>query len=168
MARSFDLDAESSTSVQQAHSAFGDASYWASRLTESADGTATLERLAVDADGTVNVATSVSLLRDRLPGLVTSLLPGDLELAHAETWRWAGDGTLRGELGYTVRGAPASARGVILLTPVGTGMRQECTVRTQVKIPLVGGAIERLICTQLPGGILATQRFTTEWIDRNG
>jgi hypothetical protein len=167
MPRSFEMRAESTASVDQLYSAFGDAAYWASRLTASAEGAATLESLAVGPDGTIEVATNVSLLRDRLPGLISSMLPGDLELAHTETWCWVGDGRLRGEVRYVVPGAHAFARGTIMLTPVGTGMEQACTVLTHVKIPVFGGAIERLVSTQLPGGILATQRFTTEWIDQN-
>jgi hypothetical protein len=168
MTRTFELHAESSASVAQTHSAFGDAGYWTARLAEGTGGTATLEDLSVGADGTVDVSTRVNLRHDGLPGLVAPLVPGDLELAHTETWRWAGDGGLRGEVGYAVRGGQLSVRGVIMLTPQPAGTRQHCTVATHARIPVVGRAIERLVCATLRGGILATQRFTTDWIDRHG
>ncbi|HUO38955.1 MAG TPA: DUF2505 domain-containing protein, partial [Mycobacterium sp.] len=86
MPRSFDLSTESPASVEQIHSAFSDEDYWLARLAGFGAGTATLDSLIVDADGTVIMATTLGLLRDRLSGLVTRLYRGDLEMVCNETW----------------------------------------------------------------------------------
>jgi hypothetical protein len=84
MPRSFDLHVESPASVEQILSAFGDGNYWRARLAAFGNGTATMSSLIVDASGTVTVVNRLSLVRDRLPKMVTQLHRGELEMAIAE------------------------------------------------------------------------------------
>jgi hypothetical protein len=105
-----DLSVESPASVEQVRSAFGDEDYWRARLAAFGNGTATLGSLIVDAGG-VTVVIRLSLLRDRLPKLVTRLHRGDLEMVRNERWSWIGGGRVRGEISVAVPGAPLSAVG---------------------------------------------------------
>jgi hypothetical protein len=170
MPRTFDLAAESPASVDQVHAAFGDEDYWRARLAVfgASVGAAALDSLIVDTTGTVVVATTFSLLRDRLPGPVNYLGRGDLALVHTETWSRVGDKQVRGEITMAVPGAPVSATGAALLAPLDNGSRLQYSATVKVKVPLVGGQIESLMSGRLAKGIMGVQRFTTAWIADNG
>lgn len=167
MPRSFDTSVESPASVEQFLSAFGNEDYWRARLAIG-DGAATLKSLTVDADGTVSVVVGASLLRDRLPKLITQLHRADLELVQNERWSRIDDGLLRGEISVAAPGTPLSGFWEVLVTPVRNGSRLNYTATVKVNVPLVGGTIERFIGGQLAEGIPDGVRFTTEWIAENG
>ena len=164
MPRSVDLTADSPASVEQFQSAFGNEHYWRDGLAVNDAGAAVLDLLDVGADGGVTVVMTLSPLRDRLPGPVAQLHRGHLQIRHTETWRPVGDGRVRGQIDFTVSGAPLSGGGAVWLTPVPDGSRLTCTATVTVRVPLIGGAIERFLGGQLPDGIRAAQRLTTEWI----
>ena len=168
MSRSFDLSVESPASVEQVLLAFGDEDYWQARLAAFGNGTATLGSLIVDASGTVTVVVTVSLLRDRLPKLVTQLHRGDLQMVRNERWSRIGGGRVRGEINAAIPGAPLSAIGKALIAPGRNGSRLKYTTTVAVKVPLVGAKIESYIGGQAADEIARLQRFTSEWIAENG
>jgi hypothetical protein len=169
MPRSFEVSAESPASVDQVHSAFGDEDYWRARLAVfgAAPGAATLDSLIIDAAGTVVVATTFNLLRDRLPKLVNQLGRGDLQMVHTETWSRVGGNQVRGQVGIAVPGTPLSATGGALLAPLDNGSRLHYSATVKVNVPLVGGQIESFMTSRLSEGIMNIQRFTTAWICEN-
>jgi hypothetical protein len=167
MPRSFDLSVDSPARVEQILSAFGDGHYWKSRLAAFDNGTANLDGLTVDAGGVVTVALTVSLFANRLPKVITALAPGDLEMARTETWHSIGDGQARGRIEVAVPGAPVTALGQVLLTPLTLGSRLEFSTTVQVDIPLIGGQVENFILGRLGDEISAVQRFTNVWISEN-
>ncbi len=167
MSRSVDVTVESPASVETILSAFGNEVYWHARLAEFTGGTATLDDLTVDDDGTVTVALRLGLVRDHLPKVVTQLQNKDLEMLRSETWRWADEGRVRGDVGVTVPGTPLSVTGRALLVPAGGGSRLSYNATVKVKVPLVGGKIESYICGQTVGEINKLQGFTNEWIAEN-
>lgn len=163
MPHSFDVLAESTASVEQVHSAFGQEDYWLARLAAFRAGT-TLNSLIVDADGTVTVTTAQDLRHDRMTGLAAKFYPGDLRILREETWRPIGDRRVRGDVSVAVCGAPASGLGKALLAPKGNGSSLKFTATVEFKLPLVGGKIETYIGGQLAEQIPEIQRFTTAWI----
>lgn len=148
--------------------AFGDEDYWRARLAEFGNGASRLDSLTVDEDGTVTVVVTQSLVREKLPAMITRLHGGDLTMVRSEKWRRASDGQVRGELGVEVPWAPVSADGEAALTPVPGGSRLSYAAVVEVNLPLVGGKIESLITAQLTDAVPAVQRFTAEWIDEQG
>ncbi len=167
MSRSFDVSIESPVSVEQVHLAFGNQDYWQARLAAFTDGTAALGSFNVDPGGTVSVVIRLSLLRNRLPRLVTQLHRGDLEMVRNERWSRMGGGRVRGEVSVAIPGAPFSVLGEALLAPVPQGSQMKYNTTVEVKVPMVGGKIETYIGSQLAEQITAIQRFTTEWIAEN-
>jgi Protein of unknown function (DUF2505) len=167
MPRTLQLEVESPCSVEQFHSAFSDEGYWLARLAASDMGTATLDSLTIGADGSVKVATTFGLVRDRLPKLVAQLSRGDLALVHNETWLPIGANGARGELSAAVPGVPLSANGSVTLAQAAIGSRLKLTGAVELKVPVIGGAIETFIATQLRNGVKDMQTFTTEWITGN-
>jgi len=163
MAHSFDIWTESPGSVEQIHAAFGREDYWLSRLAPG-DAITTLDSLNVAADGTVAMRATQHLGRQLLPGLVAKLLPGDLKLRYSETWRPVGDRQVRGQVSVSASGGLGSSRAETWLAPTANGSQLRSAVRVEVKIPLVGGQLEKSIGASLAESIPAVLHFTTRWI----
>lgn len=163
MPHSFDVTVESSVSVEQVFSAFGEKDYWPGRLAIFGIGAARLDSLTTDSDE-VSAVVVISLLRDRLPTLITQLHRVDLELVQCEKWGWIDGGRLRGEISVKALGAPLSGVGQALLVPVCDGSRLDYTATVKVGVPLLGGHIEKFIGGQLPDGLNEFVRFTADWI----
>ena len=164
MPRSFDILTQSPTSVEQIHAAFGREDYWLARIAAGAAATTTLDSLIVDADGTVTVRVTQYLGRQLLPGLVAKFVPGDLKILNCETWRPVGDRQVRGQVNISASGGLGSGRAEAWLAPASNGSQLRYVVRVEVKIPLVGGKLEKSIGAGLAESFPAVQRFTTTWI----
>lgn len=162
MPRSFEIVSESAASVEAIHAAFGRTDYWTDRL--AGDAASTLDSLIVDSDGAVDVQLTQYLGRQMLPGLVAKAVPGDLRLHYRETWRSVGDGRVRGEVEVSASGGFGSSRAENWLAPAGNVSQLRSAVRVEVKIPLVGGQLEKSIGAGLAKSIPATLRYTTTWI----
>ena len=169
MPHSFDLSTESPASVDQVHAAFRDEDYWQARLIAVGfgPGVAKLDSLIVDDAGTVTVAATFRLVRERMPKLVSRLGRGDLVMVHTETWSPVDDHQVRGAVCVAMRGTPVSALGAALLAPLVGGSRLSYSTTVTVKVPLVGGKIESYMGSRLAEGIMDIQRFTTTWIAEN-
>jgi hypothetical protein len=166
MSRSFDVSTESPASVEQIFAAFGSEDYWLART--AAEGTAvTLDSLIVDPDGTVTVQATQHLGRQLLPKRVAKFVRGDLKIRNHETWTPVDDRRVRGEVNVSVSGGLGSGLAEAWLAPASTGSQLSYTVRVEVKIPLVGGKLEKSIGASLAQSIPAVQRFTTRWIAEN-
>jgi hypothetical protein len=167
MPRSLALSLDAPVRVEEILAAFSDDEYWQARLAAFDGGTATLNGLTVDDDGAVTAALTVSLFANRLPRVVTALVPGEFTMSRTETWRPDANGHARGAIDVTVPGAPVSAIGTVALVPADTGSRLEFTTTVRVDIPLVGGQVESFIVSRLGDEISAVQRFTNNWIVTN-
>jgi hypothetical protein len=163
MARSFDIVTESPASVEQIHSAFGREDYWRARLAP-AGATTTLDSLIVDDDGTVTACVTQHLGRQLLPGPVAKLIPGDLKIVHSETWRPMGDRQVRGQVRVAASPGLGSGHAEAWLQPSGNGSQVRFVVRVEIKIPLLGGKLEKSMGAGLAENIPALQRFTSTWI----
>lgn len=160
---SFDIFTESSASVEQIHAAFSREDYWLARFVAFGD-SSTLDSLILDADGTVTVGVTQHLSHRLLPRVVAKLIPGDLKIRHSETWRPVGDRQLRGQVDVSAPAGVGSGRAETWLTPMGNGSQLRFAATVEVKIPVVGGKLERAIGGELAQNVPAFQRFTTTWI----
>ena len=168
MPKSFDVSTETTATVEAIHSAFGLERYWLDRLAAYGGDAMTLDSLVVGSDGTVDVATIQDLRHDMLPGPLGKVFSGDLLVLRKETWRSTDRGEVHGEVAITAVGAPASGAGAAVLAPVADGSRLTFTGTLEVRIPLVGGTIEKYLGGQIADEIPGVQRFTTEWIAAHG
>ena len=157
MAHSFDVVVDSAAGVEQVHAAFATEEYWQARFL-AIDAAVTLDELIVDTDGAVTVDTTEHLARGVLPGSIAKLVPGDLTVSHREVWRPTGDGRVRGQISISAPAARGSGTGQAWLTPADpAGSRLHLAATVRVKIPLVGGTVERLAIgsvQQVEGGDL--------------
>ncbi len=167
MPHSFDISVESPARVEQFLSAFGNENYWRERLAIG-ESDADLKSLTVNADGAVNAVVAATLVRNRLPRIVSRLHPADLQVVQTEKWSWLDGGRLRGEVSVVAPPIPLSAVWEVLVVPIRRGSRLNYAASVTINIPLVGGTIERSLGGQLAEGIVKGVPFTTEWIAENG
>lgn len=167
MPRAFDVSTASPATVDQVHAAFADRNYWRARLTEYGGDSITLDSLVVGEDS-VMVSTTQDMRNQALPGLIAKVVPGDIAVVRKETWRLGSDGALHGDVVITTVGAPitGTADATVAPTPQGSVLRFAGTV--QVKVPLIGGQIEKYLSSQIDEEIPGVQRFTSRWIAENG
>jgi len=164
MPRSFEFSVESSVSVEQIHSAFSEQDYWLARLA-AFRGSGKLDSLTIGNDGSVHVVIIQDLRQDWLPGPFAKLYPGDLKVVQNETWSLIGRDRVRGEVSTTARGALGSGRGTVVLAPAQIDSHLDCAATVEVKVPLVGGKIESLMCRQMVEATSAMLLFTGTWIE---
>ncbi|MGY4711338.1 DUF2505 domain-containing protein [Mycolicibacterium sp. CBM1] len=162
MSHAFEVVSDSAASVEAIYAAFGREDYWLDRL--AGDNASTLDSLVVDADGVVDIHITQHLGRQVLPGLVAKVVPGDLRLTYRETWREVGDGRVCGEVKVSASGGVGSSRAANWLAPAGDASQLRSAVQVEVRIPLVGGQLEKSIGAGLAKSIPATLRYTTTWI----
>ncbi len=170
MPRSFDIVVDSPASVEQVHAAFSSEDYWLARHA-AFDVASTLDSLVVDADGTVTVHATQYLGRRLLPASVAKFVPAELKILHSETWRPDTAGQVRGQVDVAAPASLGSGHLKAWLAPVDStvgGSRLRFAATVAVKIPLVGGRIEKVLGVELADNIQAIQQFTTEWIDDHG
>jgi Protein of unknown function (DUF2505) len=170
MPRSFDMTADYQGSVEDVFRAFADADYWHGRLAVTAADETALEALRAadesDLDAGIDVVTLQVIHSQRLPGVVTQVHRGDLGVRREESWGPISDGSATASLSGEILGAPATLSGTASLSRIAGsgGCRMAYQVSVQVRIPLIGGKIEKFIGAQLVGVVQAEQRFTASWI----
>ena len=71
---------------------------------------------------------------------------------------------MRRQVNISASGGLGSGRAEAWLTPAGDGSQLRFAVRVEVKIPLLGGKLEKSIGAGLAESFPAVQRFTTTWI----
>ncbi|ORB85344.1 hypothetical protein B1987_17835 [Mycobacterium kansasii] len=173
MPRSFDMSADYEGSVEEVHRAFHDEDYWRARLAETPVDIASLHSMRIGGEsgsqGTIEVVTLQTVHRHNLPGLVTQLHRGDLCVRREEMWSPVTDGVATASIAGAIIDAPANLWGTAVLAPNADsgGSRLSLQVTIQVRIPLIGGKLERIIGTELHQLVMMEQRFTTQWIANN-
>jgi Protein of unknown function (DUF2505) len=170
MPRSFDMTADYQGSVEDVFRVFADADYWHGRLAVTAADETALEGLRVadesDTDAGIDVVTLQVIHSWKLPGLVTQVHRGDLGVRREESWGPISDGSATASLSGEIVGAPATLSGTATLSPIAGsgGCRMAYQVSVHVRIPLIGGKIEKFIGAQLVEVVKAEHRFTASWI----
>ena len=167
------MSAEYEGSVEEVHRAFHDEEYWRARMAETPVDIATLHSMRVGgesgSEGTIEVVTLQTVHRQNLPGLVTQLLRGDLCVRREELWSPLTGGIATASMAGSVVDAPVNLWGTGVLAPNSDsgGSRLSLQVTIQVRVPLIGGKLERIIGTELRQLVTMEQRFTTQWIANN-
>lgn len=154
-------------SAEEIHRAFCDEKYWLARLADSGADDARLDSFRVGQDGGIDVVTTQVLRASRLPGIIHQFHHGDLEIRRAETWTGMADGASEASVASSIVGAPVSLNGDAELRRSQRWSRLLFRATVEVRIPLVGGKLEKFIGNQLAQLLESEQRFTTVWIGEN-
>ncbi len=168
------MSADYEGTVRDVHQAFHDLAYWQGRLAETPVDVASLESMRIGGesgdDGTIEVITHQTMLNQNLPGLVTQLHRGDLCVRREETWGPIRDGVATASIAGSIVGAPVNLWGTALLQPIvgSAGARMTLQLTIQVRVPFIGGKLERIIGNELGQLVTIEHRFTTLWLDSAG
>lgn len=154
-------------SVEQVHAAFGEPDYWRDRFA-AFGGNKELDSLEAAGDGTVTVVVTEDLRHGALPGILTKVYRGDLNIVSTEVWAPADNGQVDGQVTVAVTGAPGAGRGTAVLAPSGAGSRLHFAGTVRFNVPVVGGTIESFVAREFAQGIPEIQRFTAGWIGAHG
>lgn len=162
------MSADYQGTVKEVHQAFHDLGYWQGRLAETPVDVASLESMRLGGesgdDGTIEVVTHQTMLSQNLPALVTQLHRGDLCVRREETWSPIADGIATASITGSIVGAPVNLWGTAELTPSGDGAQMKLRLTIQVRVPFIGGKLERIIGNELGQLVTIEQRYTTLWI----
>lgn len=171
MPRSFDLSADYSGGVEDIYRAFQEEEYWRARLADIPVDEAEVESIRVggrSGDGaTIAVVTRQVVRSHNLPAMVTQLHRGDLCIRREETWGPVTDGAATASIAGEIVDAPVNVWGTAELSPAPCGARLDFRITVQVRAPIIGGKVEKIIGTRLAELVAAEQRFTSEWIAGN-
>lgn len=174
MPRSFDLSADYEDSVDVVHRVFLEEEYWRARLVDIPVDEAQLVTMRVGGesgeDGTVEVVTLQVVHSHNLHAVVKQLHRGDLCVRRTEMWGPVVDGAATASIGGSIENTPVAVSGTAELAPNpdGGGARLAVNIAVHVRVPIIGGKVERLIGTHLAELVTREQQFTTEWIAKNG
>lgn len=166
MPRRFSVEAPSSAAVGAILAAFADPAYWESRFAEFGGGLE-LTSLEVDDAGTVAVQTLQDVRREGMHPLIARLYPRELRVVATERWTPTGDAA-EGVIALAVHGAPGSGAATVRLTPAGTGSVMAVDGEVRVRVPVLGGAAEKVVAGAVAAHVPEMQRFTEGWVAAHG
>jgi hypothetical protein len=137
---------------------FNDPDFIAGRLEDSGAPDAKVMTVDSSADG-VKIVTRQSIPASVLPSMVASMIQGDPATERTEDWRVDGDSYVA-DFSVIVKGAPATIKGTMTLSPAGEGSTLVVDGQAAVPIPLFGSKIEAVIAEQI-GALLASEETYT-------
>ena len=137
---------------------FNDPDFIAGRLEDSGAPDAKVMTVDSSADG-VKIVTRQSIPASVLPSMVASMIQGDPATERTEDWRVDGD-TYVADFSVIVKGAPATIKGTMTLSPAGEGSTLVVDGQAAVPIPLFGSKIEAVIAEQI-GALLTSEETYT-------
>jgi carbon monoxide dehydrogenase subunit G len=97
---------------------------------------------------------------DDLPGFARTFAGASTRAVQRETWT----NTSGGELQIEAPGKPMSMRGTIRLEPDGAGTTEVVELEIKVKVPLIGGKLEKLMADKVTAGMDAEHQAGTAYL----
>jgi uncharacterized protein YndB with AHSA1/START domain len=97
---------------------------------------------------------------DDLPGFARTFAGDSTRAIQREEWVDPTGGTLR----IDAPGKPSEVKGTIALQPEGSGTREIVEIELKIKVPLVGGKLERLLADRITAGMEAEHQVGIHWL----
>ena len=117
--------------------------------------------------GTTVVTTSRTVGTERLPQAASRFLGASAVVDQVERWAPTGaDGSRRAQLTLTIRSAPVELVATVTLTPDAVGCTHDLTGSLTVKVPLLGGSVEKAALPGLLDLIRSEVELAREWSSR--
>lgn len=116
-------------------------------------------------DGDRTVVVNQRNVRRELPSFAAKLFSPVNEVTQTETWNLAGE-VKTGTLQIAVKGAPITIGGSFDLRPDGAGSTYRVTYDITVRIPLIGGKLEKFSLDQSIAGQQKDLEFTAARLRR--
>ncbi len=126
---------------------------------------ATSHDVAIDADDDGGTITVTRVLPANVPDFARKFVGETLTVVQTETWGPAdGDGNRRADVRLDVQGQPAGMTSVHALSPAGRGAVLDIEGEIKVKIPIVGGKLERELLKGVSAGLRVEQEVGQRYL----
>jgi carbon monoxide dehydrogenase subunit G len=117
-------------------------------------------QLERDGDGFTLVIDQLQRTDD-LPGFARTFAGASTQAIQRETWTSVDGGSLEIE----APGKPTKMVGTIRLEPAGAGTTEIVELEIKVKVPLIGGKLEKLMADKVQAGMDAEHQVGRVWLD---
>jgi uncharacterized protein YndB with AHSA1/START domain len=97
---------------------------------------------------------------DDLPGFARTFAGDSTRAIQREEWADSTGGTLR----IDAPGKPSEVKGTITLRPEGSGTREIVELDLKIKVPLIGGRLEKLLAEKVTAGMDAEHEVGVAWL----
>lgn len=97
---------------------------------------------------------------DDLPGFARTFAGDSTRAIQREEWADPSGGTLR----IDAPGKPSEVKGTIALTADGSGTREVVELELKIKVPLIGGKLEKLLAERITAGMDAEHEVGVAWL----
>lgn len=97
-----------------------------------------------------------------LPAFARTFAGASTQAIQREVWL----DTTTGSLSIEAPGKPTSVRGTIRLEPSGAGTTEVVELEIKVKVPLIGGRLEKLMAEKVAAGMDAEHAVGVAWLAR--
>lgn len=118
---------------------------------------------AVEGD---RITFSGTVRPELIPSAASRFVKGDLRVSFVEEWK-RDEAVARSRSTVTVEGAPVSFRAVSVLSPSGEGAERHVTGDVSVRIPLLGGRIEKEAVARAGRVIERERELATSWLEEH-
>ncbi len=102
-----------------------------------------------------------------MPSVVRTVVKGDLVVERTESWRSDGQ-AFTGTTTASVAGLPGDIRGRFRLADTAAGSEWHTDAEVKVKVPLVGGKIEKVVAEQVRKLLVSEAEFAAGWLAEHG
>jgi uncharacterized protein YndB with AHSA1/START domain len=116
-------------------------------------------QLERDGEGFTLVVDQQQNTKD-LPGFARTFAGESTQAIQREVWL----GPTSGDLTIESPGKPAGAKGTIRLEEAGGGTREVVELEIKVKVPLIGGKLEKLMAEKVAAGMDVEQGVGAAWL----
>jgi hypothetical protein len=96
-----------------------------------------------------------------LPGFARTFAGESTQAIQRESW----SSPSAGDLVIESPGKPTSAKGTIRLEPAGAGTREVVELEIKVKVPLIGGKLEKLMAEKVAAGMDVEHGVGVAWLE---
>lgn len=100
---------------------------------------------------------------DDLPGFARTFAGDSTRAIQREVWEDSTGGTLR----IDAPGKPSEVKGTITLRPEGSGTREIVELELRIKVPLIGGKLEKLLAERVTAGMDAEHAVGIAYLKGN-
>ncbi len=146
--------------------AISDPEYWSTLAVGTPDAPGELESTAIT-DSQAEIKLIQRIPSDKLPSAVSGLISGDLSIHRSVNLQFVAVDHTTGTFSAVVSGAPATVDGTIDATSTADETTLTFTGAVTVRIPLVGGKIEKMIAANLTELLDSERDFTVAWHDEH-
>ncbi|UGT64621.1 DUF2505 domain-containing protein [Nocardia asteroides] len=162
MSRTYSFTVPYSAPVTLLHRAYTDPEAWRARFAEAKSANYDLEH--PDGEGSIRIHMSERVGGDAVPKVVRSVLGREFTLERTDTWNRLDGERATGFFTAATTGVRGELAGDYLLRPTAEGAVLEISGEAKFDVPVVGGALERMV-EQLHQRVVQNEReFFGTWL----